>query len=113
MEENNLGQYVRNSVQPLIEGLKAAETIEYNDTVNKKEFKQRWMREKKELWKNKRMYGQFVREMLQATNEKGTWCWLRKADLKVETEAMLCAAEEQAIQTNYVKSNHHFVECVA
>ena len=113
MEENNLGQYVRNSVQPLIEGLKAAETIEYNDTVNKKEFKQRWMREKKELWKNKRMYGQFVREMLLATNEKGTWCWLRKADLKVETEAMLCAAEEQAIQTNYVKSNHHFVECVA
>ena len=29
--------------------------------------------------------------------------WLRKADLKVETEAMLCAAQEQAIRTNYVK----------
>ena len=26
-----------------------------------------------------------------------------KADLKVETEAMLCAAQEQAIRTNYVK----------
>ena len=46
MEENNLGWYVRNSVEPLIEGVKAAETIECNDTVNKKEFKQRWMREK-------------------------------------------------------------------
>ena len=38
MEENNLGWYVRNSVEPLIEGLKAAETMEYNDKLNKKEF---------------------------------------------------------------------------
>ena len=58
MEENNLGWYVRNSVESLTEGMKAAETIEYNDTVNKKEFKQRWMNEKKELWKNKRIYRQ-------------------------------------------------------
>ena len=40
MEENNLGWYVTNSVEPLSEGVKAAEAIEYNDTVNKKEFKQ-------------------------------------------------------------------------
>ena len=46
MEENNLGWHVRNSVEPLIEGVKAAETLECNDTGNKKEFKQRWMREK-------------------------------------------------------------------
>ena len=44
IEENDLGWYVMNSVEPLIEGLKAAETIEYGDTVNKKEFKQSWMR---------------------------------------------------------------------
>ena len=49
----------------MIESVKAAETIEYNDTLNKKEFKQSWMREKKELWKNKRMHGQFVREILE------------------------------------------------
>ena len=35
--------------------------------------------------------------------KKKAWYWLRKADLKVEKEAMLCAAQEQAIQTNYVK----------
>ena len=49
--------------ETLFEDVKAAETIEYNDTVNKKGFKQRWMREKKELQKNKRMYRQFEREM--------------------------------------------------
>ena len=49
------------------------------------------------------MYGQFVREMPETKDEKETWHWLRKADLKVETEAMMYAAQEQAIRTNYVK----------
>ena len=31
MKENNLGWYIRNSVEPLIEGVKATETIENND----------------------------------------------------------------------------------
>ena len=85
---------IRNSVEQMIEGMKAVQTMEYNDTVNKKEFTQMWMRVKKGLWKSKRMYGQFVREMLEITDEKETWNWLRKADLKVETKVMLCAAQE-------------------
>ena len=36
------------------------------------------------------MYGQFVGEIPETTDEKETWHWLRKADVKVETEAMLC-----------------------
>ena len=40
IEANNLGWYIRNSVEPLIKGVQTAETIEYNNTVNKKEFKQ-------------------------------------------------------------------------
>ena len=56
MEENNLGWYVRNSVKPLIEGVKAAETIEYNNVVNKKEFreldegKEGTMEKQKNVW---------------------------------------------------------------
>ena len=38
---------------------KAAETIEYNDKVNKMQAE--LDEGKKELWKNKRRYGQFVR----------------------------------------------------
>ena len=51
MEENNLGWYVRNSVEPLIESMKAAETIECNDTV--RWDSNRWIREKKEIRKKK------------------------------------------------------------
>ena len=54
MEENNLGWNVRNSVEPLIEGAKVAETIEYNNTVNKRELKKSWLREKRKLWRKKK-----------------------------------------------------------
>ena len=47
MEENSL-------VQPLIGSVNGAETIEQNEKTNK-EFKPSWMKEKKELWKKKRM----------------------------------------------------------
>ena len=30
---------------------------------------------------------------------------MSKSDLKVETEALICVAQEQAIRTNYVKYN--------
>ena len=41
--------------------------------------------------------------MQETADKKETWNWLRKVDLKVETEAMLRTAQEQEIQTNYLK----------
>ena len=49
------------------------------------------------------MYGQFPQEIPEPTDEKETWNWLRKSDLNVETETMLCAAQEQAIRITYMK----------
>ena len=34
---------------------------------------------------------------------KKTWQWLSRGDSKVRTEALLCATQEQAIRTNYIK----------
>ena len=45
---------------------------------------------------------QFVRETPETRDEKVTWNWLRKVDLKVEMKAILCTLQEQAIGTNYV-----------
>ena len=65
--------------------MKAAETIQYNNTVNKKKFKQSWMREKNEVQKNKIIYGQFLREMPETTDEKESRNWLRKVNKNVNT----------------------------
>ena len=50
----------------------------------------------KQRWKEKRMYGQSVREMPESTDVKKTWKWRRKADLKIK-QSHLCAAQEQSL----------------
>ena len=56
-------------------------------------------------WTEKKMYGQFLREMPETVDKDKTWEWTRKSDLKIETEALIFAAQEQALRTNYVKFN--------
>lgn len=102
-EENNLGFYVANSEEMLIRGVCAAKTIETENTIDKVEFKKRRTEELKQKWTDKVMYGQFVRQMPEQVDKDKIWKWLSKGDLKVGTEALLCAAQEQAIRTNYVK----------
>ena len=104
-EENSLGLYVMNSVEKLIQGIRTSGTIETEGTISKSEFKRHNAQELKLKWTEKRMYGQFIREMPEKVDKDKTWNWLVRSDLKVETEALLCAAQEQAIRTNYVK--HH------
>ena len=51
------------------------------------------------------MYGQLLREMPETVDKDRNWEWTRKSELKVETEALIFAAQEQALRTNYVKFN--------
>ncbi|CAB4008758.1 Hypothetical predicted protein [Paramuricea clavata] len=63
-------------------------------------------KEKEELekaWIDKKMYGQYNRDLGKEVDREKTWWWLKKGDLKPELEALLCAAQEQALRTNYVK----------
>ena len=51
------------------------------------------------------MHGQFFRDTDGIVDRTKSWLWLQNGDLKKGTEALLMAAQEQAIRTNYVK--HH------
>ena len=46
----------------------------------------------------KRMYGQFVHEIPEEIDRGLSWKWLVQGDLKVQTEATICAAQEQALR---------------
>jgi len=50
------------------------------------------------------MHGQYIRNInRQLISEEGTILWLSKEDLKAETESEIVAAQDQALQTKYVK----------
>ena len=102
-EENSLGFYVANSEDNLIKGVAAAGTINTEDAILSRELKKQKEKELRQNWNEKRMHGQFVREMPEKVDKDKTWQWLSRCDLKIGTEAVLCAAQEQAIRTNYVK----------
>ena len=50
------------------------------------------------------MHRRFVRDV-EDKDKNNTWGWIRKSNLKGCTEALICSAQEQSIQTNYIKYN--------
>jgi len=67
-------------------------------------FKNRGSNEHLEAWRDKRLHGQFIRE-LDGIDIQQQWSWLHNSNLKKETEELGMAAQDQAISTNYIKPN--------
>ena len=60
-----------------------------DSTIGNSEFKRQKTRELKQKWTEKKVHGQFIREMPEKVDKDKTWIWLVRNDLKVETEALL------------------------
>ena len=81
---------MKNSLDVLLQGVGATSVIGREETVSKDEFKKTWNNKKLDSWKGKRLHGQLVREMPEMTHVEESWSWLPKADLKIQTEALIC-----------------------
>ena len=62
--------------------------------MEKEDFKKNSQHEFKNKSHEKRMFWQFVREMPEKVDKDLSWKWLVQSNLKVQTEAMICAAQE-------------------
>ena len=105
-EENALTTYVMRSKDPEISRLKdhfVREKILLGEEVDKVVDKKQHEDRRQELWKSKVMHGQYPRQMTAVADGGSSWDWLTQQDLKKETEALLIAAQDQALRTNYVK----------
>ena len=120
LEENILDLYVCGSNEMLLKSIKKVSIVKTENLMEKEDFKKNSQNEFKNKWHEKKMYGQFVREMLKEI-EDVPWKWLVQSDLKVQNEATICAAQEQVLRTNYTNNKNeknsrhgkiHFMECV-
>jgi hypothetical protein len=102
-ELNSLGWYIKHSVEPLLEEVKRSKVIEADGCMGKAEFKKKELEQVEENWWGKKMHGQYCREVSDEGDIARTWKWLTSSDLKPETEALICAAQEQTLRMNYVK----------
>ena len=69
-EENSLGHYVLHSEEKLLRGACEAGAIKTESTVNTKDFKKQKAEERKEKFLEKKMHGQFSREMPENSTKK-------------------------------------------
>ena len=102
-EINDLGWYLRNSEEVLLKEVRKSKIIDVESSKEKKEYKKEMVMQLEDKWRGKVMYGQYYREMADVANFEKSWLWLQRSDLKCETEALICAAQEQALRTNYIK----------
>ena len=78
-------------------GLITTNRVDTDNTINER------MTTRKQKWEGKKLYGHFKRLINNISHQK-TWTWLRKGNLKRETESLLIAAQDNAIRTNHIKA---------
>ena len=89
-----LEDYIEKHEQGLITTIR----VDTDNTIN-----ERMKTTRKQKWEEKQLYGRFKRLINNISHQK-TWTWLRKGNVKRETESLRIAAHDNAIRTNHIKA---------
>ena len=79
--------------------LKVAQKYIKADELGPKEYKNQRREERTRDWQEKPLHGRFLRCTEEVASSK-TWEWLRRGELKKETEGLITAAQDQSLRTN-------------
>ena len=100
-EEHSLARYVRDADSEILGA--ASKFLKEVGDEGAGEMKDKQEEKKVKAWEEKPMHGQHVRQTREFMATE-SWQWLIRGSLKRETEAMLVAAQDQALGTNYRKA---------
>ena len=108
-ELRSLDHYIANSHETLLKAVAKEEELDGDKIEGKEEYKKRIEEGKKKKFKEMKLHGQFEKDTEQLKVGE-SWNWLSKGELKRETESLISAAQEQALNTNAVKKEIYGLE---
>ena len=74
-------------------------------SISLSEFKSSWLQSFLSLWKQKPLHGQFPCRIESITKVECAYKWLRVWYLKLEMEAFITSAQDQAVRTKAYNAN--------
>ena len=96
-----LENYVSKSPEKLLSSVRIIGECGLESTDH---FKKRKQKEREDEWSQKVMHGQFIRQTAETAGTK-SWLWLQKGYLKIETESLITAVQDQALRANLTKTS--------
>ena len=73
-------------------------------TETKVQYKKQQFENKLNRVENKPLHGEHLRNIDRKHDDNSTWAWLKLGTLRKETEGLIFAAQEQALQSNVMKA---------
>lgn len=98
-ENRSLKQYINEKDNdPLLEIVREGGLYTKENTTHE-QWKENTAKKRLENWKEKPMHGQYARQVQDVTSKTTRFSWLKNVNLKIETEALITAAQDQALNT--------------
>jgi len=105
LERVALFNYLKSHKDSLMQLVLSSEIVKVADHIQTtlKQAKEQQDKTHIDGWQNKPLHGQYVRD-LQEIGGPRSFGWLSNMDLKIETESLICAAQDQSLKTKYYSS---------
>ena len=100
-EENSISQYIKTSTEPILK--LTTEILLNKSPVPKETYTDNIRSKRMEAWSQKKLHGMWPKNLEKQSTQSNSW--LQKSNLKPPTEALITAAQDQALLTKWHKTN--------